>query len=328
MRTAFHIAGADNLAKKGDYVQIVQLYNVLRQNKLLPANCVWEDLEEFWRLQGNASFFVGDPPESYFACAKNYSISIGSSVLNWAPGRIKRTLRFQLNSANIRKLKTLAFMSRYVHTSTCGGGPRVTLSLMSVSTTLQTSVQRRYTDSKGKLDKVFAQEVLECCAAIEKLQARGIAQKIAAEFERDETELYFNLYRLQHQISQVTERISERVHPSLLEGDDLNTISTLKALCDSFLFFPSACDTNTECRNMMLNQGLPAIGEALADWISEGNGDVVLKEMQDRENLQPGNASGLKVDVERIWSFKTIQKAVGKIMAMRRKRLGRQSGRY
>ncbi|KAL6358974.1 hypothetical protein LRP88_09172 [Fusarium phalaenopsidis] len=103
IRTSFHLSGVRYAAYSGGLMVTTQLYHALHNEKLLPEEVVWEDLDEFWKRQGNLAFFVGDPPtdrEGYF---RNYCLSIGLSASNWAP--TKRQGKVNVNTANRRNLK-------------------------------------------------------------------------------------------------------------------------------------------------------------------------------------------------------------------------------
>ncbi|CAJ2503722.1 Uu.00g111160.m01.CDS01 [Anthostomella pinea] len=64
---------------------------------------IWDDLEMFWKSQGDGTFFVGGPPTDRGGYFKNYCLSIGASVTNWAPNN--RNKNITVNEANRRNLK-------------------------------------------------------------------------------------------------------------------------------------------------------------------------------------------------------------------------------
>lgn len=79
----------------------------------MPKDCVWEDLKTPCKLQGNASFFVGDLPTTKEAYFTNYRLSIGTSITYWAAAQSRRKTKnkVKVHSADRRNLKLLAYCS-------------------------------------------------------------------------------------------------------------------------------------------------------------------------------------------------------------------------
>lgn len=106
MRTIVHYYGSRYVATPGTLVGLMQLYNTMCQENLLPDDMAWEDLETLWEIQGDASFFVGSPSITLKDSFTSYCLSIGTSFLNLASHRRKGTV--QIANANNRKMMLLA----------------------------------------------------------------------------------------------------------------------------------------------------------------------------------------------------------------------------
>ncbi|KAK8087729.1 hypothetical protein PG997_002690 [Apiospora hydei] len=103
MRTRFHAEGNVYSAVPGAVMAVGQLYHAIRQEKGLPDYLRWEDMETFRQMQGNSTFFVGDPPTSPEGYIKNFMLTMGMSTTNWAPN--KRTNKVDLSQATRRNMK-------------------------------------------------------------------------------------------------------------------------------------------------------------------------------------------------------------------------------
>ncbi|KAI0143489.1 hypothetical protein GGR57DRAFT_518763 [Xylariaceae sp. FL1272] len=101
LRSSFHKFGAIYAAGPGGVMCTAQLYHALKLEGLVAAH--WEDLEKFMDMQGNSTFFVGEPPTTVEAHFKNFCFCLGMSTTNWAPNKRKGPL--QQTQATVRNLK-------------------------------------------------------------------------------------------------------------------------------------------------------------------------------------------------------------------------------
>ncbi|KAJ3483462.1 hypothetical protein NLG97_g7301 [Lecanicillium saksenae] len=106
MRATVQTEGLPYPATPGALVGVVQLHHALHQEGLLEQDCVWEDLQTLLELQGNASFFVGQPPTNKQAYFTNYCLSIGTSLTHWAAGQRKSSKTVKVHSDNRRHLES------------------------------------------------------------------------------------------------------------------------------------------------------------------------------------------------------------------------------
>ncbi|KAM3499751.1 hypothetical protein MY10362_007013 [Beauveria mimosiformis] len=190
MRTTLHMEGLRYAAAPGALVGVVQLYHALRREGLVPEDCVWEDLKTLWRLQGNASFFVGDLPTTKEAYFSNYCLSIGTSVTHWAAAQSRRKTKdkVKVHSANRRNLKPLAHLSLAVSHRLERPGPRAPWSAAAVQEVLSLSLTQRFTDSRSHIEPEAKAEVQEAKLRWAALLPAGLVHQVAGMVE---SEWYF-----------------------------------------------------------------------------------------------------------------------------------------
>ncbi|KAM3566478.1 hypothetical protein ARSEF4850_000522 [Beauveria asiatica] len=190
MRTTLHMEGLRYAAAPGALVGVVQLYHALRREGLVPDDCVWQDLKMLWRLQGNASFFVGDLPTTKEAYFSNYCLSIGTSVTHWAAAQSRRKTKNKVNvhSANRRNLKPLAHLSLAVSHRLERPGARAPWSAAAVREVLSLSLTQRFTDSRSHIEPEAKAEVEEAKLRWAALLPAGLIQEVAGMVE---SEWYF-----------------------------------------------------------------------------------------------------------------------------------------
>jgi hypothetical protein len=159
MRSNLHSSGGPYAATPRALLRVTQLYHALRQEKLLAEDLEWEDLETLWKMQGNPSFFVGDLPTNPEAYFKNYCLSIGTSVTNWAPNRRKSKLK--INSANRRNLRYTGYVSLSTNHRLEHPGARQPWSSSAVEVILNEGIRKQYTDSREHFQAEFKDIVEE-----------------------------------------------------------------------------------------------------------------------------------------------------------------------
>lgn len=125
---------------------------------------VWEDVEALWKMQGNPSFFVGDLPTNREAYFKNYCLSIGTSVTNWAAE--KRKGKLKINAANRRNLKFMGYLTLATNHRLEHPGARVPWSSAAVENALNEAILKQYTDSRDHIQPEFKDKVEEARVSV------------------------------------------------------------------------------------------------------------------------------------------------------------------
>ena len=106
VRYLLHYQGVMYAGPSAAIMSTVQLYHALHQEKLLTEDDPkWGDLETFREIQGDSTFFVGEPPTDLEGYHRNYCLSIGLSLANWAPSRQKQQQQQPLQQTKKNKNK-------------------------------------------------------------------------------------------------------------------------------------------------------------------------------------------------------------------------------
>ncbi|KAL8668933.1 MAG: hypothetical protein Q9168_006459 [Polycauliona sp. 1 TL-2023] len=108
----------------GSLMYTGQLYNAVRQEKLMTRSKMWKDMEFVMSLQGYDKFFVGDPPTELEAYLKRFVLSMGGSATNFAKNRRKNTVA--VSAKGPRQLTKLCaagqlFIGRYCNNDAAVG---------------------------------------------------------------------------------------------------------------------------------------------------------------------------------------------------------------
>ncbi|KAF6821735.1 hypothetical protein CPLU01_12447 [Colletotrichum plurivorum] len=111
VRALFHRTGIEFASKAGNVMHSVQLYQALRQEKLLGEDYKRQDLEAILESQGTSAFFVGNPPTSLDGYFKNFGLTKGISATHWVPTNRNQRGRLPKSQAGIRIMKFKAIIS-------------------------------------------------------------------------------------------------------------------------------------------------------------------------------------------------------------------------
>ncbi|KAM3515063.1 hypothetical protein MY11210_001301 [Beauveria gryllotalpidicola] len=210
MRTTLHMEGLRYAAAPGALVGVVQLYHALRREGLVPEDCVWEDLQTLWKLQGNASFFVGDLPATKKAYFTNYCLSIGTSATHWAAAQSRRKTKnkVRVHSANRRNLMPRGYVSLAVSHRLERPGPRVAWSAATVQEALGLGFAQRYTDSRSHLEPEAKAAVEEAKLRYAALPPAGLVHEVASVVEHESMSLAtFNFFTMHNEAWLFLERL-------------------------------------------------------------------------------------------------------------------------
>ncbi|CAJ2500264.1 Uu.00g031170.m01.CDS01 [Anthostomella pinea] len=192
MRTSFHYQGVQYAAKPGAVTCTTQLYHVLRHDKLLPDDLIWDDLEKFWKSQGDGAFFVGDPPTDRAGYFKNYSLSVGTSVTNWAPNKRSKTIT--VNEANRRNLKSNGWVSLSMGNRLIPTGARAPLSSLAIEGVLDAGRRHRYLDGKGKI-RLGMKDKAQLRNSIS-LSPAALIRRLADDIHSEVPDIKFNYFAM------------------------------------------------------------------------------------------------------------------------------------
>ncbi|KAM0258485.1 hypothetical protein ACHAQJ_003824 [Trichoderma viride] len=207
MRANLHSSGGPYAATPGALLGVTQLYHALRQEKLLGDNVVWEDLETLWQMQGNPSFFVGDLPTTREAYFKNYCLSIGTSVTNWASD--KRKGKLKINAANRRNLKFMGYLSLSTNHRLEHPRARQPWSSAALEDILYQGIRRQYTDSRDHFQTEFKDKVEQERLELAGLLPPGLIRKLALDIQAEIPGICFNLFTMHNEAWTLLGRLKE-----------------------------------------------------------------------------------------------------------------------
>ncbi|EHK39951.1 hypothetical protein TRIATDRAFT_162747, partial [Trichoderma atroviride IMI 206040] len=303
MRSALHSSGGPYLAGPGALVGVTQLYHALRKEKMLADSLVWEDLEDLWKMQGNPSFFVGDLPTNREAYFKNYCLSIGTSVTNWAAERRKGKLK--INAANRRNLKFMGYLTLATNHRLEHPGERVPWSSAAVENALNEGILKQYTNSRDHIQPEFKDKVEEARVENARLLPPGLIRKLAQGLQAELPGIRFNLFTMHHEAWRFLERLSEGYAGILGAGvlsnkpDELPFAAGLPLAVAAGQMSPQG-DKKTEPSDALL---VLAAG-VLRKFLQEGQGRAVKEAMT--KTLQQRDVEGLKYVSKDPWGVEKL----------------------
>ncbi|OAA40372.1 hypothetical protein ISF_09813 [Cordyceps fumosorosea ARSEF 2679] len=299
MRSTRQTEGLSYAATPGALLGVVQLYHALRNERLLPEHCTWDDLQELWTLQGDASFFVGDPPTTKEAYFSNYALSIGTSVTHWAAASSRRKGKgkqptFKVHSDNRRNLMPIGYLSLAVNHRIKHPGARVPWSPEAVQDTLVEGVSRRHTDSRSRLQRGGKDGVGVARARIASLPPAGLVREVAEAVQHEKRGLCFDFFIMHNQSWSFLTVLREAlwaVVPAIAQGgSDAETLPFVPGICFA-----------------------AAAGKSLNQAVVVTANDALLRTAADvmRTFVRDGGGSVVRMDVEREVSLEEVESLCG-----------------
>jgi hypothetical protein len=148
MRFVLQYSGITTAAYSGGLMVMTQLYHALQQEDYL-ADLKWEDLERFWKFQGNGSFFVGKPPEGREGYFRNFGLSLGLAAANWATNR--RSANPSQYNHNARNMEIYGWVYLSFNNCIATGSPREPSPAVTVEELLIEGRKMETLDGKGRV---------------------------------------------------------------------------------------------------------------------------------------------------------------------------------
>ncbi|KAH7305437.1 hypothetical protein B0I35DRAFT_413836 [Stachybotrys elegans] len=223
MRQVFHMSGVEYAAAPGALMATTQLYHALRQEGKLEQDLVWEDLATFWKQQGDATFFVGSPPtdrEGYF---KNYCLSIGSSISNWATSK-KRSGKININVANRRNMKFMGKLGLELDRRLLPTGSRMPMDGEAFQAILERGRRSKFLDGKGHIRP----ECVEAAKAAEhnppKLSGPELISQVATDIQAEIPETTFNYFAMHDTVWALLQELRQEALKPDAMGSQLHSV--------------------------------------------------------------------------------------------------------
>jgi hypothetical protein len=193
-RHLFHSEGLEYAAVPGAVMVTTQLYHALHQERLLRLH--WKELETLRNMQGNACYFVGDPPEGPIGYWKNFCLTLGMSVTSFASNR--RGKKIVTNKAGVREMKFKGVTGRrFVPRMVTDGRDR---RLLDVETVLRWIAEGEEGRAHNvDLDRASPQD-----------SSKPVVHRLAAAIHAEATDLKFNYFQIHDNCWRVLTRIYNR----------------------------------------------------------------------------------------------------------------------
>lgn len=317
IRTNFHISGVRYAAHSGGLMVTTQLYQALHNKKLLPEDVVWEDLDEFWKRQGNSAFFVGDPPtdrEGYF---RNYCLSIGMSASNWAP--TKRQGKVNVNTANRRNLKFNGWVSLTMKNRLVPAGERPPLSADMIEGILLDGRRHEIMDGKGHVRPELKEKTEEDKVSLQtqgskivsnsrfqvdfiNLSPAGLIEKLALDVHDDVPKITFDPFTLHNTawdlLTKLKAEFAKIMGPEFLKYVPREELLPYVA---GYVFSTAAgrqdIETKTESVDILIN----AAGRFVEGFLAKGKGRVVKE--GSKATVKPQEVSNIQFNATEPWGL-------------------------
>ncbi|EEU48956.1 uncharacterized protein NECHADRAFT_75637 [Fusarium vanettenii 77-13-4] len=316
IRTTFHISGVRYAAHSGGLMAITQLYHALHNEKLLPEEVVWEDLDEFWKRQGNSAFFVGDPPtdrEGYF---RNYCLSIGLSASNWAP--TKRQGKVNVNTANRRNLKFNGWVSLTMKNRLVPTGDRTALSPDVIEGILLDGRRHEIMDGKGHVRPELKEKTDDDKVDFINLSPASLIEKLALDVHDDVPKITFDLFTLHNAAWDLLTKLKGEF-TKVMGTEFLRYVprEELLPFVVGYVFSTAAgrqdIETKTESVDILIN----AAGRFVKGFLEKGKGTVVKE--GSKAIVKPQEVANIQFNATEPWGLDHL-------MAELQREAGRRGG--
>lgn len=309
IRTTFHGKGVEYAARPGALMVAVQLYHALRQEELLPKGMDWADLDVFWHMQGNSTFFVGDPPTTREGYFKNYCLSIGSSISNWAP--TKRSKKVAVNQDNRRNMRFKGWTSLTMSERLHPHGDRSPFDTEMIEKILKLGDSQDFVNKKGHVKADKKKEAEEADAKLANLTPVALIRRLAKNIDWEIPDLMFDYFAMHRSALQLYGMMKEEFirrhgpifNQSLPQEDLLPfVVGMVFATADG----RKGMQKEDEGRDHLLE----AARDVLCKFLEEGKGRVVMMWMAN--DADPDEQYELNFEDDDPWGIDEMMKGLRK----------------
>ena len=265
MRTLFHQQGVAYAAVPGTVLCTTQLYHALRQENCL--NSAWQDLETLRKMQGNSTFFIGEPPSAFEGYFNNFCLTIGSSITNWAPN--KRDNKLKVSKDNKPLMKFLGLTSALFGNRIARSDDRPPVSV---------DVVEDWIEKGSKIRDHVETEVVQTSTSKKENTKKPLIHRLAAAVTTDIPYLNFDYFAIHNLCREVLLRLQtaeEKVigpdfTKSYMSHGEHNLAFTV-----GFVFSTVAGKRDITKVTVSSTRLLEIAAETFNQWLSEGNGSAI-----------------------------------------------------
>jgi hypothetical protein len=257
-RTVFHREAVKYAATPGAVMCTTQLYYAFRQKQLLSEE--WKDLQALWDMQGNSTYFIGEPPEDFEGLWKNYLMSIGASATNWASG--KRNSKVKETRANARQMKFKGPISSWMSSRIATKGDERLITAEAIENTIEEG-ERHHSSLASAAPTIRKQS--------------HVITKLATALQAEAPEITFDYFTMHDLCWELLERMKEQFRPIIAQksGKQWEAQKSNSPFVVGFVFSTAAGKGGIETNGVPSEELLSiAVGVTKA-FLQEGKGRVI-----------------------------------------------------
>ncbi|CAA9959252.1 hypothetical protein PTMSG1_02768 [Pyrenophora teres f. maculata] len=243
----------------GAVMYTTQLYHALRQENLLSRE--WGDLQLLWNMQGNSTYFVGEPPKDFEGHWKNYLMSTGASLSNWAFA--KRNTKVKVTNATRRKMFLKGPASLWIASriQTNGDGRLLTVQTISDAITADEQVRSHH----------------DAADAPSGLRQDSVIHKLAATIEVEIEDITFDYFAMHDICWELLGKMRDECRLYIAERSATLWESQKEHLpfIVGFVFSTAAGKKNIETKDVPNQELLKTVTDVTNAFLEEGKGIVI-----------------------------------------------------
>ncbi|KAE8849612.1 hypothetical protein PTNB85_00028 [Pyrenophora teres f. teres] len=243
----------------GAVMYTTQLYHALRQENLLSRE--WGDLQLLWNMQGNSTYFVGEPPKDFEGHWKNYLMSTGASLSNWAFA--KRNTKVKVTNATRRKMFLKGPASLWIASriQTNGDGRLLTVQTISDAITADEQVRSHH----------------DAADAPSGLRQDSVIHKLAATIEVEIEDITFDYFAMHDICWELLGKMRDECRLYIAERSATLWESQKEHLpfIVGFVFSTAAGRKNIETKDVPNQELLKTVTDVTNAFLEEGKGIVI-----------------------------------------------------
>lgn len=265
MRPLFHQQGVVYAAVPGTVLCTTQLYHALQQEQCL--DYAWKDLETLRKMQGNSTFFIGEPPSSFEGYFNNFCLTIGSSISNWAQN--KRDKKLKVSKDNKPLMKFLGMTSTLVANRISTFGDRRPVSVDVVEDWIQ-----RVSKSQGNVET----ERIQTPTAKNKKNKQPLIHRLADAVASEIADLDFDYFAIHNSCRELLLRLQTEEEKVTGPGFTKRYMSQGEhnlAFVVGFVFSTVAGKKDIVATTVSSTRLLEIAAETFNQWLSEGKGNTI-----------------------------------------------------
>lgn len=252
-------------AVPGTVLCTIQLYHALQQEQCL--DYAWKDLETLRKMQGNSTFFIGEPPSSFEGYFNNFCLTIGSSITNWAQN--KRDKKLKVSKDNKPLMKFLGMISTLVANRISTFGDRRPVSVDVVEDWIQ-----RVSKSQGN----FETERIQTPTAKNKKNKQPLIHRLADAVASEIADLDFDYFAIHNLCRELLLRLQTEEEKVTGPGFTKRYMSQGEhnlAFVVGFVFSTVAGKKDIVATTVSSTRLLEIAAETFNQWLSEGKGNTI-----------------------------------------------------